>query len=115
MTQHQKFHRPQCNFFASSGQYILTAKTNATIEFCQVRHVSHKNELHEPTMNRTLIKASRLFEFFDCCVSGLLANMREYFNIVCSIVNSKISEITQSKFLDYSLMDFINKLHLLTI
>ena len=32
--------------------------------------------------------------------------------IVCSIANSKISEITQSNFLDYTLMDLVNKLHL---
>ena len=52
-------------------------KRNATIEFCQVKHVVHKHEL---TMTRILSKASGLFEFIDFCLSGMLANRHEYFN-----------------------------------
>ena len=40
----------------------------------------HKLELHDLTMTRTFRKASGLFEFFDFCLSGLLANIHEYFN-----------------------------------
>ena len=64
--------------------YKLTSKRNATIEFCQVRHVVHKHKLHKHnhklTMTRTLSKASGLFEFIDFCLSGMLANIHEYFN-----------------------------------
>ena len=56
------------------------SKGNATIELCQVRHVVHKRELHELIMTRTLSKASGLFEFLDCCLSGMLANANEYFD-----------------------------------
>ena len=38
-------------------QNIQKGKRNATIEFCQVRHVDHKHERHELTMPRTLSKA----------------------------------------------------------
>ena len=35
----------------------------------------------ELTMTRTLSKASGLFEFIDFCLSGMLANIHEYFNL----------------------------------
>ena len=60
--------------------HILMGKRNVTIEFCQVKHVVHKHEL---TMTRTLSKASRLFEFIDFCLSGMLANM----NILTTVTN----------------------------
>ena len=34
--------------------HILTGKRNAEIEFCRVRHVVHKHELHELTITRTV-------------------------------------------------------------
>ena len=40
----------------------------------------HKHKLHKLTMARTLSKASGLFEFIDFCLSGMLANIHEYFN-----------------------------------
>ena len=40
---------------------ILTGKRNATLGFCQVRHVVHKHELHELTMTRTLNPVCMLF------------------------------------------------------
>ena len=55
-------------------------KRNAAIKFCQVRHVVHKHELHELTVNRTLSKASGLFEFINFCKSGIFAKILEYFN-----------------------------------
>ena len=61
---------------------ILTDKRNATIEFCQDRHVVHKHELHELTMTRTLSKASEIFEFLE-----LLANIHEYFNSVTYFIS----------------------------
>ena len=58
-----------------SGKYNkLTGKINATIQFCQVRHVVHKHELHELTVTRTLSEALGLFEFIHFCLSGMLAN-----------------------------------------
>ena len=41
-------------------KYTDGHKKNATIEFCPVRHVVHKPDLHELTMTRTLS-----FEFID--------------------------------------------------
>ena len=49
----------------------LTDKRNATIEYCLVRHVVHKQELHKLTMTRTFSQASRLFEFIDFCLSDI--------------------------------------------
>ena len=56
------------------------SRKNDTIEFCQVRHVVHKHELHGFTMTRTLSKASGLFELIDFYLLGRLANIHEYFN-----------------------------------
>ena len=57
-------------------------KGNATIEFCQVRDVVHKQELHELTVTRTLSKASGLFEFifFDYLACWLI-----YMNILTAV------------------------------
>ena len=59
---------------------ILTGKRKATKQFCQVRHVVYKHKLHKLTMTRNLSKASGLFEFIDFCLSGMLANIQEYFS-----------------------------------
>ena len=40
----------------------------------------HKHELHELTMTRTLSKAFGLFELFNFYLTGMLANIHEYFN-----------------------------------
>ena len=76
----------------------MTGKRNATIEFCQVRHVVHKHKL---TMTRILRKVSGLFEFIDCCLAGMLANIHEYFNC-CHIfyfLQSNLSKILHVAFL----------------
>ena len=52
--------------FGSGFVIIQTDKKNATIDFCQVRHVVHKHEL---TLTRTLSKVSGLFEFIIFCIS----------------------------------------------
>ena len=44
------------------SRHIRRGKRDGTIEFCQVRHVEHKNEVHEHTMTRTWSKALGLFE-----------------------------------------------------
>ena len=62
--------------------YLHIFLYNATIEFCQVRHVVHKRDLHELTMNMIAISAldehnleysMGLFKFIDFCLSGMLA------------------------------------------
>ena len=50
---------------------ILMGKRNTTKEFCQFRHAA---------MTRTLSKASGLSEFIGFCLSGMLADIHEYFN-----------------------------------
>ena len=62
---------------------ILTGKRNATLVFCQVRHVVHKHELHELTIIRTLSKASELFEFEAFCLSSMLI----YMDILTAVTN----------------------------
>ena len=59
---------------------IQTSKRHATIELLQVIHVAHKHELIVLTMTRILSKTSRLFEFIDFCLSGMLADKHGYFN-----------------------------------
>ena len=65
--------------FQIPKKYIYDQK-NATIEFCQVRHVVHKHELPKLTITRALSKESGLFEFIDFHLSSMLANIHEYFN-----------------------------------
>ena len=59
---------------------IQTSKRHATIELLQAIHVAHKHELIVLTMTRILSKTSRLFEFIDFCLSGMLADKHGYFN-----------------------------------
>ena len=52
----------------------------------------HKQELHELTMTRTLRKASGLFELIDLYLSGMLANIHEYFDFI-NFLLTNLSEI----------------------
>ena len=68
-------------------------KRNATIEFCQVRHVVHKHELQELTMTRTLSKPSGLFEFIYFCLS--------FMNILSAVTNFISFRVIFRKFCIY--------------
>ena len=68
------------NYFTTPYSNYTDGERKSTIESFQVRHATHKHELHELTVVRTLSKASGLFYFIDFCISGMLANIHEYFN-----------------------------------
>ena len=53
------------------------------------------------SLTRTLSKVSGLFEFIDFCLSGMLANIHEYFDCCHQFyfLQSNLSKILQVEFL----------------